>query len=788
MKQKKKKKKKKKETKRARMRFAIFLIVSLATFVAIQIGVRGESVHEHFVAEHAKLRRSLSLDEVESRFDADHVDDSDHHHHHHHRHGCRVDNDDPQRDRKNCTKKSDESAILEIDDDSIHHSFRKRYLGNPSAACIESVCDVPDIARGYLKSLQDDRLKDAGVVMRVVTFTTDESQSPHVSKTDTSSQSFILNQGFLPVGVFFSVVSENIASTYKWSKQVVGDIATFDRCRFDASENDKCDKACDSEEFGYDHGDCLCPDQSKCGTDSTTSCRCLKGATPVELATPAYCNGAAASNNRCDVVCNLLAFDWDHGECCTPNSRFCYDPQYPIDSMQSSFVSIAEAISFVQPRESELTSLIMPFTLSDQTLGLAALPQRPPRTVPHGLFLANSARNAWGQHLDASAKKRYGVTAFHEIMHIFGLLHTHQNYDQSPGNVKRDICEQACVETTPSMVAGDFCDDTPPTPENRLCQDPEPCSQTAKGQWCSDCQSRVWRGTNFANVMGYAPDECIYGAAAAAFGARGNNSRSTGYQVRILQSGIQNGYLTPLQAARARCFYDARWTNLWALQKAPSVVPVPPRVSVGAGGLVGLTIEWLFPVYLGNGSSISFTIEREPAFEGTNGGAVNLPAFAVSGLPSEQNELPKVPLGVDYFYTGFKIGDVPLNFGHYRDKTAKAAQSYRYRVRAGGAGDLSLSWSDWSEQGRADGGGGLRGQLQRARRVQQWRVPVQRRLEQARSAVPHGGRVRRWRRHRLRGERGRRRQVPGEVSRLHRRGPRARRLPGAGNGRLQVPD
>lgn len=544
--------------------------------------------------------------------------------------------------------------------------------------------------------------------MRVVTFTNDESQSPHISKSDTTSQSFILNQGFLPVGVFFSVVAENIADTYKWSKQVVGDLSTFDRCRFDLSDNKKCDKACDSEEFGYDHGQCLCPDQATCGTATTTACRCLKGDTPLELATPAYCNGAAATNGRCDVVCNLVAFEWDHGECCTAKSRFCYDPQYPIDSMQSSFVSIAEAVTFVKPRESELTSLIMPFTLSDQTLGLAALPQRPPRTVPHGLFLANSARQAWGQHLDGSGKKRYGVTAFHEIMHIFGLLHTHQNYDQAAGQVKKDICEMACVEIAPSMIAGDFCDDTPPTPENRLCQDPEPCSQTTKGQWCSDCQSRVWRGTNFANVMGYAPDECIYNAAVSAFAMRGNNSRSTGYQVRILESGIKNGYLTPLQAARARCFYDARWTNLWALQKAPSVVPVPPKVSVGAGGLVGLTIEWLFPVYLGNGSTISFTIERDPAFE-VSGGAVNLPHFAISGLPSEQTELPKVPLGVDYFYTGFKIGDIPLNFGHYRDKTAAAAVSYRYRVRAGGAGDVSLSWSDWSEMGRADGGSGCPG-------------------------------------------------------------------------------
>jgi hypothetical protein len=294
-------------------------------------------------------------------------------------------------------------------------------------------------------------------------------------------------------------------------------------------------------------------------------------------------------------------------------------------------------------------------------------------------------------------------------MHIFGLLHTHQNYDQSPGfNVKRDICEQACVETTPSMVAGDFCDDTPPTPENRLCQDPEPCSQTAKGQWCSDCQSRVWRGTNFANVMGYAPDECIYGAAVAAFRARGNNSRSTGYQVRILESGIQNGYLTPLQAARARCFYDARWTNLWALQKAPSVVPVPPtrlgrrrrpRRPDDRVALSGLSRQRLARFR----SRLSASRRsRSAAAPSTCRVCAERPAVgadrAAEGAARRRLFLHRL----QDRRCAAQLWPLPRQDGRRRSRIATACAPAPRAI-------VSLSWSDWSEHGRADGGGGCPG-------------------------------------------------------------------------------
>jgi hypothetical protein len=131
------------------------------------------------------------------------------------------------------------------------------------------------------------------------------------------------------------------------------------------------------------------------------------------------------------------------------------------------------------------------------------------------------------------------------------LLHPHQGYESSDNKVKRDMCESSCVETRENDgTRGDFVADTPATPPNLECNQPRACQAGGVGQWCSNCQGQAWRTTNFHNVMGYAPDKCIYDAAVAAFMARGNNSASTGEQMKVL-AGVRNGYLTPLQV----CIY-----------------------------------------------------------------------------------------------------------------------------------------------------------------------------------------------------------------------------------------
>ena len=55
----------------------------------------------------------------------------------------------------------------------------------------------------------------------------------------------------------------------------------------------------------------------------------------------------------------------------------------------------------------------------------------------------------------------------HELGHVLGLWHVHYG-------VSEMSCDDACLETEPSLVLGDLCSDTAPTPENPTCKDPHP--------------------------------------------------------------------------------------------------------------------------------------------------------------------------------------------------------------------------------------------------------------------------------------------------------------------------
>ena len=83
----------------------------------------------------------------------------------------------------------------------------------------------------------------------------------------------------------------------------------------------------------------------------------------------------------------------------------------------------------------------------------------------------------------------------HEIGHNLGLWHVHHGISE----VK---CDDVCAETYPSMVHGDLCSDTNPTPRNRLCSDPLPTYEEA-------CGNYSFKNTPFDNYMGYAGKPCI---------------------------------------------------------------------------------------------------------------------------------------------------------------------------------------------------------------------------------------------------------------------------------------
>lgn len=81
-------------------------------------------------------------------------------------------------------------------------------------------------------------------------------------------------------------------------------------------------------------------------------------------------------------------------------------------------------------------------------------------------------------------------TMIHEIGHSLGLYHVFRGISEI------ESCNDACLETEPSLETGDLCADTNPTPKYKLCRDPEPGNET--------CGNRNFVHTPFNNYMSYA--------------------------------------------------------------------------------------------------------------------------------------------------------------------------------------------------------------------------------------------------------------------------------------------
>ena len=89
---------------------------------------------------------------------------------------------------------------------------------------------------------------------------------------------------------------------------------------------------------------------------------------------------------------------------------------------------------------------------------------------------------------------RFGVEGqtknlVHELGHVLGLWHVHHGVTEME-------CSNACLETHPSLVLGDMCEDTNPTPNNTECRNADWTRQY--------CGITAQDSTPFANYMGYA--------------------------------------------------------------------------------------------------------------------------------------------------------------------------------------------------------------------------------------------------------------------------------------------
>ncbi|NNE08319.1 MAG: T9SS type A sorting domain-containing protein [Gemmatimonadetes bacterium] len=104
-----------------------------------------------------------------------------------------------------------------------------------------------------------------------------------------------------------------------------------------------------------------------------------------------------------------------------------------------------------------------------------------------------------GIYMNSAAFGPGEKTLAHEMGHNLGLWHTHHGVNETSG------CSDMCRENVHSSndpnadLVGDFCKDTPATPTNYNCSNPSG----------TDCNGSSWGSTDFSNIMGYGPDNCV---------------------------------------------------------------------------------------------------------------------------------------------------------------------------------------------------------------------------------------------------------------------------------------
>lgn len=323
--------------------------------------------------------------------------------------------------------------------------------------CGVTVCDNPDVVRGYKENIHLRRERLLGY--RLIYFSDDDGKNPLVTTKQIKKQHKKLNSAFSKHNITWQLSIHEIRNTSLKEKTILV------TCNPSKIGDGICHDHCNLKATGYDGGDCDRHERNNC----KEGFNCPK------------CDRSMLNNGKCNPECNNLYRKWDGGDCCNKDfgktSKTCLDPKSP----NRAYITINELKEAVGLDNREYLNIYV-VKLSSNLNGKA--------TFPWDKF-ALGIQGGTVLKADRFGKNEGMSDMIHEIGHNLGLWHVHRGISESK-------CDDPCFETHASMELGDLCADTNPTPINHKCHEP------AGGV----CGIKRFKKAPYRNYMGYGGAQC----------------------------------------------------------------------------------------------------------------------------------------------------------------------------------------------------------------------------------------------------------------------------------------